>query len=287
MKVLLVAPQYAYGDKSKGFSYEHYNFFLPLQKVADAVALFDFMEIMRSHGREAMNKRMLDTVKRNEFHLVILVPQTDQFIPEIIDDINRHAITVGYFFDDMWRINYARFWAEHFTYVTTSDINGIKKFSKAGYNNVIYSPFACNVEVYVKKNIPKLYDVSFVGEYHPLRDWYIKQIRRAGISVKVWGNGWEQANFLDLDDMVNVFNQSRINLNLSNSISWSLRYLCSSFKGIKVRLSYSGCLRIHVKISFECRITKKGYGNEPSMSSASKIRQLNYFGLRYETQHSL
>ncbi len=232
MKVILAAMQYGYGDKSRGFSYEYYNFFLPLQKIADSVILFDFMEIMKAQGREAMNRAMLETVKREQPDLVIVVPYTDQFIPEIIDEINRHTTTVGYFFDDMWRVKYARFWAEHFTYVTTSDINGVQKFCEAGYNNAIYSPFACNVEVYAKKDLPKLYDVSFVGGYHPYRDWYIHQVRRAGINAQVWGSGWKAGN-LNLDSMVNVFNQSRINLNLSNCVSWDLRYLLSSLQSIR------------------------------------------------------
>ena len=232
MKVLLVAMMYAYGDESQSLSYEYYNFFQPLKQLVDSVAAFDFMDVLQAKGRDRMNQELLDTVKRERPDVVVVVPYTDQFIPEVIDEINKYTITIGYFFDDMWRIEYSRFWAGHFTYVTTSDVNGVQKFRDAGYNNAIYSSFACNTQVFVRKDLPKLYDVSFVGQYHPYRDWYVQQVRKAGIEVQVWGKGWG-TGILDQDAMVNVFNQSRINLNLSNSVSWDLRYLLWSLRSAR------------------------------------------------------
>jgi spore maturation protein CgeB len=38
------------------------------------------------------------------------------------------------------------------------------------------------------------------------------------------------------EDMINIFNQSRINLNLSNCFSWDIRYLISPFRPIKSTL---------------------------------------------------
>lgn len=232
MKVLLVASLHAHGDKSLGSTYEYYNFQQPLEQTVDAVVPFDFMDELRAHGRAEMNQKLLNTVKRERPGVVIVVPHTDQFIPEVVDEINRHTITIGYFFDDMWRVKYSRFWAERFTYITTSDVNGILKFRDAGYTNVIYSPFACNNRFYVKRNLPKKYDVSFVGQYSPYRAWCLQQLRRAGILVHVWGVRWK-GGFLNYEGMVDVFNQSRINLNLSNSISWDARYLITPFRPIR------------------------------------------------------
>jgi spore maturation protein CgeB len=46
------------------------------------------------------------------------------------------------------------------------------------------------------------------------------------MNVKAWGYGWP-AGRLDLEGVVDVFNQSKINLNLSNNDSWDLRYMVS------------------------------------------------------------
>ena len=216
-------------------SYEYCNFLKPFEKIGYSVIPFDFLEHMRTVGREGMNRKLLEVVLREEPELVFFVPHTDQFIPEIIDEIGRHTTTLGYLFDDMWRIEYSRFWARHFKFVTTSDVDGLRKFGDAGFKNVIYSPFACNTEIYCKKDLPKVYDVTFVGQYHPYREWCIRHLRRSGIDVKVWGAGWP-SGMISSKEMIDIFNQSRINLNLSNSVSWDIRYLTSLSRPIKSTL---------------------------------------------------
>ena len=229
-KVILVA-----GSLDPAKSYEYYNFQKPLEKLGHAVLPFDFIEVMHAHGRQEMNWKLLAAVKSDQPDVVIFVPQTDQFIPEIVDEIGRLAITLGYFFDDMWRIEYSRFWACHFNFVTTSDVNGLRKFREAGVTNVIYSPFACNTDVYCKRNLPKTYDVTFVGQYHPHREWYLDYLKKVGINVRVWGTGWP-SSMINLEDMISIFNQSRINLNLSNCVSLDARYLFTPFRPIKSTL---------------------------------------------------
>ncbi|HKZ39176.1 MAG TPA: glycosyltransferase [Chryseolinea sp.] len=230
IKVMLVA-----GPLDPAKSYEYHNFQKPLEKMGHAVVSFDFVAVMRASGREEMNRKLLAIVKNDLPDAVIFVPHTDQFIPEIVDEIGRLAITLGYFFDDTWRIEYSRFWAHHFNFVTTSDVNGLRKFREAGCTNVIYSPFACNTDVYCKRNLPKKYDVTFVGQYHPHREWYINYLKRAGIDVQAWGIGWP-SGVINLEDMINIFNQSRINLNLSNCVSWDIRYLIAPLRPIKSTL---------------------------------------------------
>lgn len=226
-KVILVA-----GFLNPASSYEYHNFQKPLEQMGHEVLPFDFMEQIQIHGREEMNRKLLNKVKEYCPDIVIFVPHTDQFIPEIVEEIGRHTITLGYFFDDMWRIEYSRFWARHFTYVTTSDVNGLRKFQEAGFANVIFSPFACNANIYSKRNMPKIYDVTFVGQYHPYREWQINHLKKGGIDVKTWGIGWP-SGMIDTEDMINIFNQSRINLNLSNSVAWDARYLFSLARPIK------------------------------------------------------
>jgi len=226
-KIILVA-----GPLDPSKSYEYNNFKKPLEKMGHTVIPFDFVEIMRIHGREEMNRKLLVVVKECLPDIVIFVPHTDQFIPEIVDEIGQYTITLGYLFDDMWRIKYSHFWAHHFNYITTSDVNGVQKFRDAGLTNVIYSPFACNTDVYCRRGQAKIYDVTFVGGYHPYREWYINNLRRAGIDVRVSGVGWS-SGMIATEDMINVFNQSRINLNLSNCVSWDIRYIFTPFRPIK------------------------------------------------------
>ena len=77
--------------------------------------------------------------------------------------------------------------------------------------------------------------MTFVGQYHPHREWYINCLRKVGIEVHAWGLGWP-SGMINSEDMIDIFNQSRINLNLSNCVSWDLRYLITPFRPIKSTL---------------------------------------------------
>jgi spore maturation protein CgeB len=241
MKVLVVSMRYDYGIRARGLSGNQYYFDEPISRVVDSVVSFDFMTLFNELGRARMNQELLETVRREQPDVTLLMPYTNQFDPGIIHEINRYTVTIGYLFDDPWRVAYSRFWAQHFTFITTSDVNGVRRFGEAGIHNVIYSPFGCNTQIYRKLDLSKIYDVSFVGQYHPYRAWCFRQLQKAGLRVHAWGQGWP-AGRIDFEPMIAVFNQSKINLNMSNCVSWDLRYLASSWRALKDTLR-STCRR--------------------------------------------
>lgn len=258
MKVLIVSMKYDYGDKARGLSGMDEYFMNPILRLGHEVVFFDFMKTFHELGREAMNKELLETIRREQPDIVLFVPFQDQFIPEMIDEMNKHTVTIGYYYDDTWRINYSRFWSQHYTYVTTSDVNGVRRWRELGCNNFIYSPFSANPEVFRKMDIPKKYDVSFVGGYHPYRAWLLHKLRRAGIQVNAWGFGWNTGR-LDQNAMVKVFNQSRINLNMSNNDSLDLRFLLSVTMPLKVILrAWEGAGRVIYRPDAKVREMVKG-----------------------------
>lgn len=232
LKILLVSMKFDYGDKNRGLALDYFYFEEPLKKMGLNVVNFDYMSIFQEKGKKYMNQELLDLVISEKPDLAIVVPFTDQFIPGMMDEIKKYVKSVVYYFDDVWRLEYSKFWSHHFSYATTSDINGISKWTERGCNNFIYSPFGVNHHFYIKKNIPKKYEVSFVGGYHPYRAWIFKRLMQAGIKVEVFGYGWPNGR-LNFSEMVDIFNQSKINLNLSNNESWDIRYILSPTKGLK------------------------------------------------------
>jgi len=235
MKIVIVSMLYSYGIKERGYSYDYYNMYSSLKNVYKDVHFFDYYSLFQEKGKGAMNKELLNYIKKEKPDLAIFSLYRDEFIPEVLNELKKYTITLCYFWDDQWRINFTKFWAPHFSYITTPDFDGIRKWRERGYNNVIYSPFGCNHFLYKKKNLPKKYDVSFVGMYHPHRNWILKKIKKAGIDVFTVGSGW--GKYVSYEEIINIFNQSKVNLNLSNSQSWDLRYLLSSVKAIKAALS--------------------------------------------------
>jgi spore maturation protein CgeB len=231
MRIILVAMLYDYGIEERGYSFEYYNFYQPLKEMYGDVQMFDFMTLFKKKGKQSMNQELLSLVKESKPDLVMFSLYTNQFIPEIVDDLRKYTKTLCFFHDDGWRVEFSRFWARYFDWFTTPDSHRVHEYRHLGYNNAVYFQYACNPAIYKRLDLPKKHEVSFVGGTHPYRKWFIKKLKQAGIQVYAAGSGWPTGH-LTQDEMIRVINQSKINLNLSNSISWDLRYLLSSPRSI-------------------------------------------------------
>ncbi len=93
---------------------------------------------------------------------------------------------------------------------------------------VRYMPFgiAANCD---RLDAEKIYDVSFVGQKHGIRDTVVNQITAAGIELHLFGHFWDgHPNWHGrpgADEMNLIFNQSKINLNFrwaSRNPNWAL-----------------------------------------------------------------
>lgn len=54
----------------------------------------------------------------------------------------------------------------------------------------IYLQMAANPEIYRPYDLPREYDVTFVGQRYADRPEYVEYLLRHGIEVRVWGPGW-------------------------------------------------------------------------------------------------
>lgn len=235
MKVLLLCMQYDYGEPSRGYSYEYFNFFLSLKALGHDVTLFDYMGELKALGKRGMNHKLLRIVTQVRPDVAMFSLYTDQFEPETVEQLRQQTRTLCFFHDDTWRVEFSRFWARHFDFFTTPDVYGVKKYEELGLPNAINFPFGCNETLYRKMDVEKKYDVSFVGAWHPYREWLIKRLRSEGVTVHAVGYRWP-GGIVAHEEMVTIFNQSRINLNISNSASWDARYLASSPRALLNRI---------------------------------------------------
>lgn len=231
MKILVVSMLYAYGDPNRSHSYEYYNFYQVLKNMGFEVELFDYIGELNKYGRSTMNRKLLDYASSWRPDIAIFSLYTDEFEPEAVKKLRQITKTFCFFHDDSWRLDYSRYWARQFDYFSSPDLYAEIKYQEFGLMNSIYFPFGYNEEIFKKVKHIKKYDVSFVGSWHPHREWLINKIRKAGITVKVMGNGWPMGG-ISQEEMVEVFNCSKVNLNLSNSVAWDIRYLTSSPRGL-------------------------------------------------------
>ena len=219
MDILYVVFQYEYGNPARGFGYEHINFYDTMVRMGHNVAYFDYVELAQQLGRRAMNRRLWEMVEADKPALLFGVVQgevVDRIVMRRISE-KTDTVTLNWFTDDHWQFErYTHHWAPVYNWVTTTAASALPKYARLGYRNVIKTQWACNPHTYYRLDLPLKYDVTFVGQPHGNRRQVIKAIRRAGFEVQVWGYGWETGK-LSHEDMVRIFNQSRINLNLSNA----------------------------------------------------------------------
>lgn len=232
MKILLVCMEYDYGVPARGRSYEYFNF-LDSLKLHYEVVLFDYMQELLVSDKESMNRRLVEKARNGAFDVAVFSLYTDQLEHKSVDIVRRYTKTLCFFHDDNWRKDFVRDWAPHFDYFTSTDPECKNKYSVIGLPHVIHFPFGANERLYRPLDLPKLHDVSFVGGWHPVREWYIKRLRNAGIKVAVAGHGWPRG-IIEHYEMIKMFNESRINLNLSNSRSWDIRMIGTNLiKGLR------------------------------------------------------
>ena len=220
LRILYVAHRHDYGNPARGLSYEENNFLHVLYSLGHEIIRFDYPTIMRKHSRRRMNDMLVETVYRYAPDLMFAVLFTDEFDRKTIERITNlegGPITINWFTDDHWRFErFSRFWAPCFDWVITTARSALPKYAEAGLSNVIYSQWACNHRLYYDMNLPEVYDVTFVGLPHGNRRDIVRRLRSAGLDVRTWGYGWETGKVSQFE-MIRIFNQSRINLNLSNA----------------------------------------------------------------------
>jgi len=119
--------------------------------------------------------------------------------------------------------------APHVEYAVTTDRASIDYFRQHGTPHIIYSCFAANPNVYTKKDLPYMYDVSFVGTAFGHRhEETIPNLLNNNINVRVWGDFWRDEERLGyiadkridsiggskvpIPYMVDIFNKTKINL---------------------------------------------------------------------------
>ena len=244
MRILYVALKYDYGRIEQGYSFEHYNFYDSLLHMGHDVIYFDFMTLMQKHGKDWMNRKLLEVTKTEKPDLMFTVLFAEELDKTLVMKIseNKDTVTLNWFCDDHWRFdNFSRHWAPCFNWSITTSKSAIRKYEEMGYKNVIKSQWACNHFLYHKLNMPLKYDSTFVGQPHGNRRKMIQALLDGGIDVKCWGNGWK-AGRISQEEMIKVFNQSKINLNLSNA---------------------SVCSKNHFEIKMTCRLISQSFDLVP------------------------
>jgi spore maturation protein CgeB len=217
LRIFYIADRYSQGVRSRGFSHLEYNLLDTLVNMGHYILRLEYPRDKESIRK--VNSIMRDVVARYNPDLMLTVLIRDQLECEIIREISTQTdtLTLNYFCDDDWKFNdFSRHWAPAFNWVLTNAKSALPKYEQMGYKNVIYIPWGYNHSLYKKLKLPRIFDVTFVGQPHGSRREVVSELRKHDINVQAWGTGWENGRLSQLE-MIKVFNQSKINLNLSET----------------------------------------------------------------------
>lgn len=231
MKIVYVDLQYDYGKQERGYNIIGLDGFKKsFEELGHDVAMFYYDEYLEN--TDALQQKLLNFAYQQKPDLIFFSLFQDQFAIETLDYLKSKYTTINWFGDDQWRFDsFTLRYANHFTYCVTTDKFSIRKYEALGQNNIIYSQWAAINSHQIPNFTGYKYDVTFVGGFHPYRKWFIDTLQKRGLHVKAFGNGWDNGP-LSAEDMNKIFASSKINLNLSNSNSFDLRYLLSHWKAL-------------------------------------------------------
>ncbi|MFC4767277.1 CgeB family protein [Effusibacillus consociatus] len=217
LKILFVNMLYDYGDPRRGYGLELIAYDT-LHRMGHQLVPFHYDVLMAEYGREKMNEMLLQTAIKEKPDCMFVSLSENQLDPEVIHQIsfNTDTITFNWCADDHWRLGYTLAWAPHFNWMVTTSAAAVPVYHQAGYSNVIKSQWGCNPAIHQKLNLPKIYDVTFIGMPHGNRVEMLQALVDAGFNVHVWGAGWATGR-VSIGEMVRIFNQTKINLNFSKA----------------------------------------------------------------------
>jgi GT2 family glycosyltransferase len=223
LRIFYSAMYYDYGVHERGTSFEQDNFYPSFEKWDHTGEMmhFDFVELGKKHGIARMSDMLVDAVHDFAPDALFIIPFDNNHDPRMaaLRRITEHTAckTIAWFCDSHWRYdNFDSHWAPNLDFCVTTAETAYAKYIRDGFGpKVIKSQWFASPNYRKIPDTPKNVDVSFIGQPHGDRRQIISWLQQNGIQVQTYGNGW--GNRLSFSGMIDMFNRSKINLNLNNA----------------------------------------------------------------------
>lgn len=235
MRVLFASLYYDYGKKERGESFEYTTFYNTLSTMEGvSVDFFAVDKICNNLGRDGMNEELIRRVNELKPDLLFCFLYLDEIKKETIDFITKKTKTktFNWFADDHWRFFvFSKNYAPLFTLVSTTENKAFENYKKLGINNVIRTQWAADTRKFRPvewDDSEDLHDVTFVGQGYGARISIYNKLNATDMDVKFYGRGFSDGR-ISFDKMIQIFSNSKINLNLTESLQSSFRNLPKEF----------------------------------------------------------
>ena len=228
-KILYIGFRYEYGIKSNGVALNKkafYDTFKALDYEIEPIYFEDYKH-------EELQNVIISVAKKKQPDLIFFILQSNQIEFKTLQALTESGFfIVNFFGDDGWRFeNWSSKYANNFSACLTNEKLAVSKYKKVGQNNIIKVQWASLEPINHLAGVEYKYDVSFIGGISHYRKWFIQRLLNKGIKVECFGTGWKNGR-VSYEEMERVIQASKINLNISNSVSYDIRYLISHPKHI-------------------------------------------------------
>lgn len=226
-KILYIGSQFEYSKKENGESLNKKAFY------ANFVDLgYDVVPVWYDENYHDLQEEILQTAHNLQPDMIFFILQKDQISINTLLALKKDGhFMVNWFGDDQWRFdNFSSKFANYFDVCITTDKFSVDKYKAIGQQNIIRSQWA-SLESRVDYNKDYNYDVSFIGGISAYRKWFVKELAKKGITVHCFGSGWNNGR-ISYEEMEHIFATSKINLNISNSTQYDIRYLLANPRNI-------------------------------------------------------
>jgi spore maturation protein CgeB len=230
MKVLYVGYRHEFGDSLNGDAINYLGWFMGFVNLGFSVdgVFFD------KKSKEEIQTEINNKLKNSKPDVVFVIPQLDKLPPNSLNNLinTKDSKFVGFFGDDQWRFkNFSKKYAKLFDLIVTTDFICLDLYKDHGAKSAILSQWAAVSELCNSLDGTPLndfkYDITFVGACSRYRKWFIDRLAKDGIVVECFGDGWKNDR-VSFEQMSEIARQSKISLNISNSISFDIRFIFSS-----------------------------------------------------------
>ncbi len=144
--------------------------------------------------RAAASEQLVDAVTREHARrpvdLLFAYVMSPLILPEAIRRIRQLGIvTVNYWCNNAHQFYLVREIAPAFDYCAVPEWHSLQAYRDAGATP-LYFQMAANPEIYRPYELPREFDVTFVGQRYADRPVYVAFLLKNGIDVRIWGPGW-------------------------------------------------------------------------------------------------
>lgn len=230
MNILFVALKYDYGKIERGESLEKRAFLPAIVLNSAKVEIFWLEENGYPYDIDGLQKKLIQISHKCNPDLIFFILMNNEIKEYTINALSLRFKTLNWFCDDQWRFeDFTKNIAPSFSYSVTVDKYSISKYKNLNCKVILSQWGTFYYNPYLKLEKKYLYDITFVGSKNINREWVVYELNKRGIDIKCFGSGWANGK-ITFEEMGNIFFRSKINLNLSNSISHDYRFYVFLFK---------------------------------------------------------